>query len=71
MKIIAYFVKPVPINNMSIYLNINYINSSKSYKLYAYTDDKEIAKRFEKERDMSYFIKKKIDVDNIESKYEI
>lgn len=34
-----------------------------SYFLYAYTDDKSIAKRFQEERNMQYFKKEKIEID--------
>ena len=49
-------------------MNYNYINNTDEYILYAYTSSKKLAKKFEKQRKMDYFIKKIINIDEIPSK---
>lgn len=67
MKCYMYYIKPVTINELNSKMNYNYINDTDEYILYAYTSSKKLAKKFEKQRKMDYFIKKVIDIDDIPS----
>ena len=68
MKCYMYYIKPLTIDEFNSKTNFNYINDTDEYILYAYTSSKKLAKKFEKQRKMDYFIKKIINIDEIPSK---